>query len=654
MAEKIINVKINVQDKSLEQLEDDLQGIGVELQKIENISGGLSLEQKLSAADGAIKVMAGSLQSVVGALGIIGVESEKFGEFEKKAASVIAFSMGVKDLSEGVGKLAVAYKEAGGAAKIFGKVSKQALLATGIGAFVVALGLIVAYWDDITKAIKGANKELKASNRSIDIQIGRLKESRTILEDTKELRSIEGKELGKINKQLKENLQQELASLEVKLQNLQTILLTQQEQAKDINYWDTIVTYAKNLGNAQAASIDLALQAAGINDDTKETTEKIKNINEQIRDIKKGIAQITSEENKSAKELADNEQKRLDAYLALLNQYITGFEDLQDNTDQKRLDREKKRSKEIIDQMKLTEGEREKLLEAYEAFYEQKQKDLTDIFWTEYRKRRDAEIITEEAAWDEVNQLQIDGLENQKEQADAQLALELERIDAELKAKMESLNAQLLADEDFFDSFQEQRDAADALAIAKRKAANKQHTDLIRDLSNYEKVMAAEVNAYRVDVYAQGAEFLGALTMELLNGSKDAARIAVVLEKSAAIAGIIANTALANAKAVAAFPLTLGQPWVGLNTVSAGLSIASTVLAAGQALSAINNPSSGGGTVTKPSYSGGSAPSPSTSQQGPIPQVDQASACMRTYVLAGDVTSDQEANAKLNRKRTLG
>ena len=157
MAEKIISVKINVDDKSLEQLEGDLKNVGVELQKIETASTKFSLEDKLAAADGAIKTMAGSLQAVVGTLGLLGIESEKFGDFEKKAASAIALGMGVKDLSEGVGKLALAWNKAGLSAKLFGTTAKTALVATGIGAFVVLLGTVVAYWDEIISAVDGVS-----------------------------------------------------------------------------------------------------------------------------------------------------------------------------------------------------------------------------------------------------------------------------------------------------------------------------------------------------------------------------------------------------------------------------------------------------------------------------------------------------------------
>lgn len=43
------------------------------------------------------------------------------------------------------------------------KLLKVALVSTGIGALVVALGMVVAYWDEIIGAISGANKELKSN-----------------------------------------------------------------------------------------------------------------------------------------------------------------------------------------------------------------------------------------------------------------------------------------------------------------------------------------------------------------------------------------------------------------------------------------------------------------------------------------------------------
>ena len=115
---------------------------------------------------------------------------------------------------------------------------------------------------------------------------------------------------------------------------------------------------------------------------------------------------------------------------------------------------------------------------------------------------------------------------------------------------------------------------------------------------------------------------IGASLAQLAGKNKKLAIAALVIEKAAAIGQIWANNAIANAKAVAASPLTFGQPWVTVNTVAAGLSTAATVAAAAKAISEINSqnaiPGSGGS-------GGGSASAPSVSNIGqnqlPAPQI---------------------------------
>ena len=71
--------------------------------------------------------------------------------------------------------LATSLKGAGIAAQTFIKGLsgvQKALIATGIGAFVVALGLVVAYWDDIVGSITGVNAETTKliANQKISVQ----------------------------------------------------------------------------------------------------------------------------------------------------------------------------------------------------------------------------------------------------------------------------------------------------------------------------------------------------------------------------------------------------------------------------------------------------------------------------------------------------
>ena len=143
---------------------------------------------------------------------------------------------------------------------------------------------------------------------------------------------------------------------------------------------------------------------------------------------------------------------------------------------------------------------------------------------------------------------------------------------------------------------------------------------------------------------------VGKLLQDVAGENKNLAVAGVIIEKAGAIAQIISNTAIANAKAVAAFPVTGGQPFVGINTASAGISIASTIAQASQAIQEIKNPSSGS--------SGGGAASalPSTPIQAPAFNVVGATQTsqlaqtisqaedkpIKAFVVASDVSTAQE------------
>ncbi len=192
MATKTYKIDIDVESKTLGQLEDELgqineelkqvdrnseafknlskqsQTLTAEIEKTNNAINGIQLEDKLQAADGAIKVFGGSLQTVVGSLGALGIESEVFGEFEEKAASAIAVGMGIKDVSEGFGQFTMVMKKSGIAAKLFGSTTRTALVATGVGAFIVALTAIAMNWDKITKAVNKFANSVPFVGKAID------------------------------------------------------------------------------------------------------------------------------------------------------------------------------------------------------------------------------------------------------------------------------------------------------------------------------------------------------------------------------------------------------------------------------------------------------------------------------------------------------
>ena len=102
---------------------------------------------------------------------------------------------------------------------------RTALLTTGIGALVVALGLVVAYWDDIKDAVNGVSK---AQKESLDLQKEAVLESEKQAEIT---RSMENtlKLQGKTEKQIRDLKKQQLGET---IKNLEAQLLTQREMKK--------------------------------------------------------------------------------------------------------------------------------------------------------------------------------------------------------------------------------------------------------------------------------------------------------------------------------------------------------------------------------------------------------------------------------------
>ena len=118
--------------------------------------------------------LASGYSAVQGAMALMGTENEKLEKTFVKLQSAIALAQGIggmKDLIEGVGQAKVAFKGAIMGVKSFiGSLNamKTALLATGIGALVVAVGTLIAYWDEISAMFGDSENEIKRINDVVD------------------------------------------------------------------------------------------------------------------------------------------------------------------------------------------------------------------------------------------------------------------------------------------------------------------------------------------------------------------------------------------------------------------------------------------------------------------------------------------------------
>ena len=182
--------------------------------------------------------------------------------------------------------------------------------------------------------------------------------------------------------------------------------------------------------------------------------------------------------------------------------------------------------------------------------------------------------------------------------------------------------------------------AGDNLALI--ETINMEHAQRMRDLDAQQYEAKKQVYLAIVDLTAQFGQTLnqiGTLMMDQAQGrdkkqfenAKKMAIAGIAIEKAAAILSIIANTGIANAKAVAAFPITFGQPWVTINTISAGLSIAAIIAGAVSSISQLNSqqfePSAGSGSsagsggngMGRGYADGGIVKGPGTSKSDSIP-----------------------------------
>ena len=258
-------------------------------------------------------------------------------------------------------------------------------------------------------------------------------------------------------------------------------------------------------------------------------------------------------------------------------------------------------------------------------------------------------------------------LQSQIEALDAENA----RVDGDYQQDLERLAQK----KELVDEAEKNELANTELTEFQKTEIRKKYADERKNISDQEIATekAAAQAKHEINMAYLGLfEQFGSLMQQIAGKNKGLAIAGVVIQQAAAIGQIIANTAIANAKSVAASPLTAGMPWVAINTISAGLSIASTIASAVKSIQQINSAnassSSGGGASVS---SGASVPMPAAPQvaataaptinttngQNPNTQLAQtlgkAQAPVKAYVVSGDVSSQQALDRRTSRAATF-
>ena len=160
---------------------------------------------------------------------ILKKQVEKVGKAAKKSGEDISAAMQIgneatRGLDKATGGLASKLVKVAKAAKLSGKAMKTALISSGIGAAVVAIGLLVEYWDEIKGLVDGVSSEqatlLKTTEDTLAAQQEQLSATGS-MENTLKLQGKTEKEIRDLKRQQTDEI---IASTE--------ILLEQQKQQK--------------------------------------------------------------------------------------------------------------------------------------------------------------------------------------------------------------------------------------------------------------------------------------------------------------------------------------------------------------------------------------------------------------------------------------
>ena len=135
-----------------------------------NLTDAFNPDAKFNALSGSLAGVASGFGAIEGSLVLAGVESENLQKTMVRLQSAMALSQGLQGLGESIDS----FKQLGAVAKNALAGIRTGIAATGIGVLLVALGAVVAYWDDIKEAVSGVSDEQETLNTqsqsNLDIQ----------------------------------------------------------------------------------------------------------------------------------------------------------------------------------------------------------------------------------------------------------------------------------------------------------------------------------------------------------------------------------------------------------------------------------------------------------------------------------------------------
>jgi hypothetical protein len=174
----------------------------------ENILAGMARLQALAGLGDALKTLGGLGDAL----------TEIRAGFTAAIAKTFQFTAAQNAQNVAVNAGGGAFSKMGTSAKAALNGIKTGLVATGIGALVVALGLVVAYWDDIKEAVTGVSAEQKKYGEKLKEDVSNSEYKLELLEAQESTMLLQGKSQKEINKLKEKELNNQLELLDADIE----------------------------------------------------------------------------------------------------------------------------------------------------------------------------------------------------------------------------------------------------------------------------------------------------------------------------------------------------------------------------------------------------------------------------------------------------
>ena len=568
-------------------------------------------------------------------------DASKFTEVNKLSADSVTKNGGAMAILDRLtGGLAMQFKDAYEASSLFngslGKM-KSALVATGIGALVVALGLIVVYWEDIKGFITGANAELdKQIEKTIELN-EKSKYEVELLNSSDATLKRQGKTQKEINKLKIEANEKVLEQLknEIKLekQRLQALINLQKEGGSTLEQF--LRTY-NILFQAIYGFIDKALSKIGVDLGLKDVIASIQDTvidgifgtEEDIEEKKKRLAELELEAVKT--------QNTIDGLK-------TSNDDIDNEAAQKQFEKEREAAEKLNEFKKqAAEIEKQNRLDSLQAI-----EDAENEFFQSKLDRQTAEenavrdkyfnLIEAARKYGEETKILEEAQQAAlKEIKDRYEAEEKEKKGKEEQDKIDAFNVDIENEELSFAERKQRLDDQELAITNSLNLSEEERTEAFKQNSEARKALAEAEGESRMEIASAVSNTLSSLSQ--IAGEQTA------LGKGLAVASATIETIQS---AVSSYNSLSGIPIVGpaLGAVAAAAAVASGYANVKKILS-VKVPGNSGGAGA----GGASAPPPtpqfntvgkSSSNQLAETIGKKQNEPVKAYVVSSDVTTGQ-------------